>query len=180
MLSSRLSAIAAVSALALVLGGCSTDQQTSVGIDTLRVAVLGAITPDQQAFVDRMNELSEGSIKLEVTDNWTPSGGGSAEDGLAQAVLDGEIDLAWVTVRSLGSIGVTGIDSLEAPLLVQTHDQQRAVALGVPAELITTSMRNLGVAGLVMIPGPTQYPVAAGAPLLGTDGWTGKTVQVSS
>jgi TRAP-type C4-dicarboxylate transport system substrate-binding protein len=182
VLSPRLSGIAALGALALVLSGCAGQEQTATGIDTLKLAILGTITPSQQAFIDRMNELSEGTVKLEVTENWQPSGGGSAspEDALTKAVLAGDVDIAWVTVRSLSSIGVKGIDALEAPLLVQTHDQQRSVALGVPGELITDSLRATGVAGLALLPGPTQYPISSGAPLVAAADWAGKTVQVSS
>ena len=181
MLSPRLSGIAALGVLALVLSGCASDQQSSVGVDRLTLATLGSITPSEQAFVDRMNELSEGTVTLKVTENWQPSGGSdSPEDALAKAVLAGDVDIAWVTVRSLSSIGVKGIDAVEAPLLVQTHDQQRAVALGVPGELITTALKKTGVEGLALIPGPTRYPVAAGAPLLSVADWAGKTVQVNT
>jgi TRAP-type C4-dicarboxylate transport system substrate-binding protein len=178
--SAPLGGIAALGALALVLSGCAGEEQTAVGVDELRIATLGTVTPSQQAFIDRMTELSEGTVSLDVTENWQPAdGGGSAEDALAKAVLAGEVDLAWITVRSLGAIGVDGVDSVEAPLLIQTHDQQRAVALGVPGEMIRMSLRTTGVAGLALLPGPTQYPVASGAPVIDVADWAGKTVQVS-
>jgi TRAP-type C4-dicarboxylate transport system substrate-binding protein len=178
---SRLSGVAVIGALALALSGCVGSAQTTVGVDTLRVALLGPITPSQQAFVDRMNELSAGTVTLNVTENWKPaSGGGNVEDELAKAVLAGDVDMAWVPVRSLGAIGIKGIDALEAPMLIQTHDQQRAVALGVPGELISNALRTTKVAALAVIPGPEQYPVASGAPLVDISDWTGKTVQVSS
>jgi TRAP-type C4-dicarboxylate transport system substrate-binding protein len=181
VLSSRLSGIAALGVLAIVLSGCAGDDQTAVGVDELKIAMLGPISPSQQAFVDRMNELSEGTVKVKVTDNWKPSGGGgSAEDALTKAVVAGDVDVAWVTVRSLTSIGVKGVDAIEAPLLVQTHDQQRAVALGVPGELITNALRDSGADGLALLPGPEQYPVASGAPLIAAADWAGKTLQVSS
>ncbi|MEO8093916.1 MAG: hypothetical protein ABI632_03180 [Pseudolysinimonas sp.] len=181
MLSPRLSGIAVLGTLALVLSGCSSDSQTNVGVNEIRLATLGSVDASQQAFIDRMNQLSEGSMTLTVTQNWTPSGGSDSDEvAITKAVLAGDIDIAWVTVRSLTSIGVTGIDALETPFLVQTHDQQRAVALGVPGELITDSMRKLPVAGLALLPGPEQFPLASGAPLLAGADWTGKTVQVSS
>ncbi|HEV7742190.1 MAG TPA: hypothetical protein VGO65_07205 [Pseudolysinimonas sp.] len=177
----RLTGIAALGALALVLSGCAGQQQTAIGVDQITLATLGTVTPSQQAFIDRMNELSEGTVTLKVTENWQPAGGsGSPEDELTKAVLAGDVDIAWVTVRSLSAIGVKGIDALEAPLLIQTHDQQRAVALGVPGELITSALRTTGVAGLALLPGPTQYPIAATAPVVDVTDWAGKTVQVSS
>jgi TRAP-type C4-dicarboxylate transport system substrate-binding protein len=175
----RLSAVAGLAALALVLTGCAGGEQNAVGVHELRLATLGSVTPSQQAFIDRMNELSEGSVTLNVSENWQGSGAGSAEDALAKAVLAGDVDIAWVPVRSLGAIGVSGINALEAPLLVQSHDQQRAVALGVPGELITNSLRSTKVAGLALLPGPEQYPVAAGTPLLGVGDWAGKSVQIT-
>lgn len=178
---SRLPGVAALGVLTFALTGCVGEAQTTSGVDTLHVAILGSITPAQQAFIDRMNELSEGTVKLDVKDNWKPADGsaGSDEDALAKAVLAGDVDIAWTTVRSLGALGIKGIDALETPMLVQTHDQQRAVALGVPGELISNSLRKTKVAALALIPGPEQYPVASGAPLLTVADWSGKTVQVS-
>ena len=181
MLSSRLSGVAALGAVALLLSGCVGEEQTVVGVDELHVAVLGTITPAQQAFIDRMDELSEGSIVVDVQENWTPDGGGgdvSPEVALAQAVEAGDVDIAWVPVRALTAVGATGIDALEAPLLIQTHDQQRAVALGVPGEIIRNSLRNSGVTALAMLPGPQEYPVSSGDPMLDISAWSGKTVAV--
>lgn len=180
MLSSRLSGVAALGAVALVLSGCVGEEQAVVGVDELHVAVIGEITPGQQAFLDRMDELSEGSIVVDMQDNWTGSGDDSAEVSLAKAVLAGDVDIAWVPVRALTAVGAKGIDALEAPLLVQTHDQQRAVALGVPGEIIRNSLRNTGVTGLAMLPGPILYPIAAGAPLNDVGEWAGKTVAVGA
>jgi TRAP-type C4-dicarboxylate transport system substrate-binding protein len=177
---SRLSGIAALGALALVLTGCAGEQATTVGVKELRLATLGTVTTSQQAFIDRMNELSEGSVTLDVTENWTPAGGdANPEDALAQAVAAGDVDIAWIPIRSLGALGVKGIDAVEAPMLIQTHDQQRAVALGVPGELITTSLRNTKAAALALLPGPEQYIVASEAPIVDPADWGGKTVQVS-
>jgi TRAP-type C4-dicarboxylate transport system substrate-binding protein len=46
--------------------------------------------------------------------------------------------------------------------------------------LIVSALRNSPVEGLAMLPGPTEYPIAAGAPLLGPEDWTGKTIQVGA
>lgn len=179
MLSSRLSGVAALGAVALLLSGCVGEEQVAVGVDELHIGVLGAVTPAQQAFLDRMDELSEGSIVVDVQEEWPASGGDSAEVSLAKAVLAGDVDIAWVPVRALTAVGAKGIDALQAPLLVQTHDQQRAVALGVPGEIIRNSLRNTGVTGLALLPGQTQYPVAAG-PLADLSQWAGTTIAVGA
>lgn len=179
MLSSRLSGVAALGAVALLLSGCVGEEQVAVGVDELHIGVLGAVTPAQQAFLDRMDELSEGSIVVDVQEEWPASGGDSAEVSLAKAVLAGDVDIAWVPVRALTAVGAKGIDALQAPLLVQTHDQQRAVALGVPGEIIRNSLRNTGVTGLALLPGQTQYPVAPG-PLADLSQWAGTTIAVGA
>ncbi len=178
MIPSRLPALAAAAVAALLLTSCAGQEQQAVGIDSLSIATLGAITPAQQAFVDRLTELSEGSVTVEVEENWQPSGqSGSAEEALTQAVAAGDVDVAWVTMRSLSAIGITGVDSLEAPLLIQTHAQQREVATGVAGEIMMRQLRETGIEGLAMIPGPQQYPVASGAPLRDVADWAGKTVE---
>jgi TRAP-type C4-dicarboxylate transport system substrate-binding protein len=179
VLSTRLSGIAAVGILGLLLTSCVGEEQTVVGVDSLTVATLGDVTEPQQAFLDRLDELSEGSIAVDVQDNWTPSGdaGGTAEEALTLAVASGEVDIAWVTVRSLSAIGIEGIDSLEAPLLIQTPEQQRAVATGVAGEIVSKQLRQTDIEALSIFPGPLQYLVSSGAPILGAGDWTGKTVQ---
>jgi TRAP-type C4-dicarboxylate transport system substrate-binding protein len=179
VLSTRLSGVAAVGILGLLVTSCVSQEQTVVGVDDLTVATLGDTTEAQQAFLDRLDELSEGSINVDMQDNWTPSGdaGGSREEALTQAVADGEIDIAWVTVRSLHAIGVEGIDALEAPLLIQTPEQQREVATGVAGEIVTRQLKNTEVEGLSIFPGPLQYLVSSGAPILDVSDWAGKTVE---
>ncbi|MEQ1738085.1 MAG: hypothetical protein ABL886_16995, partial [Rhodoglobus sp.] len=179
MLSSRLSGVAAVGILGLLLTSCVSEEQVVVGVDSLTVATLADTTEAQQAFLDRLDELSEGSIAVDMQENWTPSGdaGGSTEEALTLAVAAGDIDIAWVTVRSLSAIGVTGIDALEAPLLIQTPEQQREVATGVAGELVTKQLRTTDIEGLSIFPGPLQYLVATGAPILDVADWAGKTVE---
>jgi TRAP-type C4-dicarboxylate transport system substrate-binding protein len=170
--------MAALGVIAIALSGCTTSTQTAAGVDELTLATIGAVNPSQQAFIDRMNELSEGSLDLTVKDNWQPSGGSDSDEvALTKAVVAGDVDIAWVTVRSLREVGVTGIDALEAPLLIQTLDQQKAVATGVPGELIVDQLRNLDIEGLALIPGPEQYPLSTGTPLLAAADWAGKTVE---
>lgn len=179
MLSSRLSGVAAVGILGLLLTSCVGEQQTVIGVDSLTVATLGDTTEAQQAFLDRLDELTEGSINVDMQENWTPSGdaGGSLEEALTKAVAAGDVDIAWVTVRSLHVIGVTGIDSLEAPLLIQTPEQQREVATGVAGELVTRQLKTTDVEGLSIFPGQLQYLVSSGAPILDVSDWAGKTVE---
>jgi TRAP-type C4-dicarboxylate transport system substrate-binding protein len=177
-MSSRLPVAATVGVAALLLTSCAGEQQQVIGVDSLTIATLAAVTPEQQAFLDRLDELSEGSISLDMQENWQPSGGSeAAEDALAQAVVDGDVDVAWVTLRSLRAIGLTGADAVEAPLLIQTPAQQREVATGVAGEIIQRQLKDLGVEGLGMLPGPEQFPVASGAPLLAVADWAGKTVE---
>ncbi len=178
MISSRLPAVAAAAVATLLLTSCAGEQQQVVGIDSLTVATLGSVTPAEQAFIDRLTELSEGSINVDIEENWQPSGeAGSAEEALTQAVAAGDVDVAWVTMRSLTAIGVTGMDALEAPLLIQTHAQQREVATGVAGEMMMRQLKDTNIEGLAMLPGPQQFPVAAGAPLLDVADWAGKTVE---
>jgi TRAP-type C4-dicarboxylate transport system substrate-binding protein len=179
VLSLRLSGIATVGVVGLLLTSCVPEEQVAIGIDSLTVATLGDVTEPQQAFLDRLDELSEGAIRVDMQENWTPSGGsgGSNEEALTAAVASGEIDIAWVTVRSLSAIGVTGIDSLEAPLLIQTPEQQREVATGLAGEIVMRQLKDTDIEGLSIFPGPLQYLVANDAPILDVADWAGKTVQ---
>ena len=55
-----------------------------------------------------------------------------------------------------------------------------SVALGVPGEIIRNALRNTGVTGLALLPGPEEYPIASGEPVLDLAQWSGKTVAVGT
>ena len=78
MIPSRLPAVAAAAVASLLLASCAGEQQQVVGIDSLTVATLGAVTPAQQAFIDRLRELSEGSISIDLQENWESGGDAGA------------------------------------------------------------------------------------------------------
>ena len=62
-------------------------------------------TPTVVAFVDRVEELSGGDLRIEPENNW----GASASDGEQQVVNNvaaGEIDLGWVGTRVFDTLDV--------------------------------------------------------------------------
>src|SRR5262245_48858308 len=78
-------------------------------------------SPDElQAFVDQVEELSSGRLRIKLVNAWR-RGEQHYEQGLFADVKAGKADLGWVGSRVLGNVGVTAFDPLHAPFLVDSY-----------------------------------------------------------
>ena len=87
---------------------------------------MGPYAPYVDEFVRSVEETSGGSIDVEVAWEavpWNPE----SELTLATMVSDGEIDLALVPTRAWDELGVTSLQALQAPFLVDNLDLLNAI-----------------------------------------------------
>ena len=68
--------------------------------------------PHVQDFVDRVAELSRGSVTVRVENRWNAR---VDEPSVLRDVADGEADLGWVGTRALDLVGITTFTPLHAP-----------------------------------------------------------------
>lgn len=96
-----------------------------------------------------------------------------AEQDIVRAVADGSIDLGWVGARAFRELGVSALDPLVAPMLLESAAAQRAVLESdLPATMLA-ELEPLGVSGLAVFGGPIRRPIAAEAPLVSLDDFEG-------
>jgi TRAP-type transport system periplasmic protein len=179
----RLATVALAVIAAVVAGGCSGD---GAGGDkaggsgepvVLRMANTASnleYFPAIADFVGRVRERSGGNVRIEVVDKW----GRFAADGeqqVVRAVATGQVDLGHAGTRVFDTMGVTGFQALQAPMLIDSYALQRAVLEGgIPREMLQ-GLDRVGVVGLGVLGGGLSKPIAVKKPLLGLADWRGIT-----
>jgi TRAP-type transport system periplasmic protein len=113
------------------------------------------------AFIARVAKDSGGSITIDPEYN---AGGGNegvpGEIIVAQQVLAGDVDLALVPVRAWNDAGVTSVQALEAPSLIDTDALFNAVATDPLVQPLLDAMRDQGVIALSAWPDDLRHPFA--------------------
>ena len=126
-------------------------------------------------FVDRVNELSHGNVRVEAVNTW----GHYAPDAEQQVVHDvaaDKADLGWVGTRVLDTMHVTAFDALSAPMLIDSYPLERAVVTSdIPARMLD-SLGTLGLTGLAVLGADLRHPISDRRPLLAPGDWAGRSV----
>jgi TRAP-type C4-dicarboxylate transport system substrate-binding protein len=123
-------------------------------------------------FVDRVHELSGGSLQITVTDGY---GGFTAdvEERVVRHIAEGEMDLGWVGTRVIDTMGVKSFQALTAPRLVDSYALQNAlIAGGITTEMLP-ALDELGVIGLAVLADGLRQPIGVNEPILGPADWQG-------
>ena len=127
-------------------------------------------SPAVKYFVRRVEQLSRGTIRIAVTNQW----GSYAPDSEVQvihAVASGRFDLGWVGSRVFDTVGVTSFDALSAPMLIDNYQLEKAVvASSIPSQMLT-GIRRVGLAGLGVFGAALRYPISVRRALLAPSDW---------
>jgi TRAP-type C4-dicarboxylate transport system substrate-binding protein len=175
---------AAVGTVALVAACSATPGADKSGSETvvLKLATIDLVNNNGQsygpeAFVENLEEVSGGRIKVEVTTKYGQSAP-EAESDLVEAIVSGEVDGGWPSTRAFANAGITGLEAVEAPLTVTSYAAEKALVSGPVADMLLAELDGTGVVGLELAVGPLRRPFAAEAPLLGPEDWAGATFRV--
>lgn len=172
-----LAVTATVAGTACSVGGDARDDKAGGAGPSaeLRLASTGgdiAQTPAVEDFVERVEELSGGKVRIEVVNQWA----GFASDAEQQVVHDvaaREVDLGWVGSRVFDTLGVRSFQALTAPMLIDSYALEDAVIeSGVTAEMLA-SLDELGVLGLAVLADGLRRPIGVNGPILGLADWSG-------
>jgi TRAP-type C4-dicarboxylate transport system substrate-binding protein len=93
-------------AVALLVAACGGGDTQRTGGATAKTTVLtlangNAQTDELQHFIDKVDELSSGRLRLKAVNDWR-SGDKHYEKGLIEDVKAGKADLGWVGMRRAG------------------------------------------------------------------------------
>jgi C4-dicarboxylate-binding protein DctP len=130
--------------------------------------------PAVQRFIDEVAELSEGELRVDVSNFWR-QGVPDVEQQLVRDVAAGEADLGVVWTHAFDTLGVNAFRALNAPMLIDSYPLLHAV-LGseIPAEMLT-ALDALGVTGLAVLADGLYKPMGVDHPLLSPADYEGIT-----
>jgi TRAP-type C4-dicarboxylate transport system substrate-binding protein len=178
----RLATVALAVVAAVVAGGCggggSGDKAGGSGEPVvLRMAnAYGDLqtAPVIEQFVSQVKERSSGNLRIQVASTWGDYAD-DAEQQVVRAVAAGKVDLGWAGSRVFDTIGVTGFQALQAPMLIDSYAlEQAVVASDMPGQMLQ-GLDKVGVRGLGVLADGLRKPVAVEHPLLGVGDWRGIT-----
>jgi TRAP-type transport system periplasmic protein len=160
----------------LVVSGCTSAVDKAGGEKGPPAVVLHVLNTrageELQPFVDKVNELSEGSLRLEVENKWHKTSLSSERDAI-HATQAARTDLAVVPARAWHGVGVTSFDALIAPLTVDSLAlQQKVLATTMPTDMME-GLTPLNLTGIGVLPGPMRRPAGITRSLLGPADYRG-------
>jgi TRAP-type transport system periplasmic protein len=176
-----LSMVAVSVVLFTIIGVNLTVAQDAV---TLRLAVTDPLGRPSEAYINefiaQVKTLSDGKITIEPTweagANTTPT----FEQGVAKALVDGQYDLGLAASRGWDSVGVTSLQPLQAPFLINNDALAEAVAASDIAAQMLEGMSSVGVVGLTLWPDVLNHPMSFDfeKPFLSPEDFSGKTIRI--
>ncbi|HEY3184281.1 MAG TPA: hypothetical protein VGJ77_15685, partial [Gaiellaceae bacterium] len=100
------------------------------------------------------------------------------ERGVVEDVRAGRSDLGVVGVRVWDTLGVTSLQALVAPFLVDSLQLEGRVLESPLAERMLAGVDGRGVVGIALLPGPTRRPFGFRRALVGLDTYKGARLGV--
>ena len=151
---------------------------------TLRLAVTDPLGRPSQAyieeFINQVKTLSNGKITIEPTWEAGADTTPTFEQGVAKALVDRQYDLGLAASRGWDSVGVTSLQPLQAPFLIDNDALAEAVAASDTAKQMLEGMSPAGVVGLTLWPDVLNHPMAFDfeKPFLSPEDFKGKTIRI--
>ena len=143
------------------------------------LTMLNPLSPDDsRAFVDEVERVSNGLLRIEVAGNWHNNDVAKEGDVIA-AVRNAEGQLGLTPVRAWHDAGVRSFDALIAPFLVDSPELQTAVLKSDIADQMLTGMSTTGVTGIGILPGPMRTPAGITRDLLDVADYDGAHIAIS-
>jgi TRAP-type C4-dicarboxylate transport system substrate-binding protein len=183
-------ATATIVALSVCLAGCSgssPDSSPDKAGEQVAPLVLTAVSPEAAdrpsgaqltAFVDAVDQLSEGRITVEPTFGVEDPRGVGPDQATIQAVQAGGVDLGLAAARAFSAEGVTSLRALTVPFLIETDAGAAAVAR---SDTITGPMlaglADVGLTGLALLPETIRHPFGVRGPVLGPQDYAGAVIR---
>jgi TRAP-type C4-dicarboxylate transport system substrate-binding protein len=170
---------AVVVAVALGTNACDSSDSDRAGGEnpakppagratTLTLANVNSEPEVLQVFAEKVQNLSDGTLRIRFENNWGQGRRGNAEVNLIRDVQAGKADLGWAGSRAFDLVGDRAFGPLHAPMMIDSYAlelkvlQDEAVVRPMLKSLDRLELEEVGV-----LPGPLRRPLATrrlGAP----------------
>ncbi len=148
---------------------------------TLRLATVeNASAPyadEVRSFADRVMELSDGSVGVELDFEvipWTPT----SEQTIIGMVREGKVDMAFVPTRAFDTIGVSTFEPLQAPMLIDSPELAGAVATDDIARGMLEGLGDEDLIGLGLVYEGLRRPLAMNGAVVRESDFEGRITRV--
>ena len=174
-------ACAVLAAVALATG-CSSDSGESKAGNESKAKPVELVLANHEGgsenvgtWAEAVERLSEGSIRIRVSNNWR-QGESNYEEAILNDVRRGDVPLASVMSRAFDVVGVTSFQPLAAPLLIDSAELQRRVLKSELAGQALAGTEKIGMVGLALMPGELRRPVGLTRALAAPEDYRGARV----
>jgi TRAP-type transport system periplasmic protein len=167
--------------LAVAAAGCGSSRADKAGGSeqertTLHMANPNGGVDELGPFLTEVARRSHGAIEIDVESSWQ-GGRVDSETALIHDVEAGKVAMGWVGTRAWDSVGVTSLDSLHAPFLIESYELEEAVVGAPMIRQMLRPIERLGLVPLGVLPGPLREPLGR-TPLRSLADFAGKTIGV--
>jgi TRAP-type C4-dicarboxylate transport system substrate-binding protein len=129
-------------------------------------------------FAEELDRASAGALQVSFVDSWTTADNVREETATIAAVGRGQADLGWAGTRAFGCLGVRSLDPLQTPFLLEEYPVLDAVCRDEVAREMLEPLAQLGLVGLVVLPGARRKPFAFTRRLLGPRDYEGAKLRI--
>jgi TRAP-type C4-dicarboxylate transport system substrate-binding protein len=172
----------------VALAGCAVGDKAggAGGVTTLRLASSDAqgrpASAQAERFAREVRRRSGGALRIKIVweANVHAQGGYNAgwDQATAELVRRGTFDLGLVPARAWDTFGVTSMQALQAPLLIDSDALAATVARDRTVGEMLDGLRSAGVIGLGLLPEELRHPVGFGRALRSPRDFRGATLRV--
>jgi TRAP-type C4-dicarboxylate transport system substrate-binding protein len=179
-LASQLTAVLAVALAAC--GGGASDKAGGKPPQEPVVLTLASTRAYLPAQLDRLPEdiarRSGGTLRIDFQ-RYRHGTEPGAEKSLIEDVQAGRVDMAWAGVRAFDLVGVTSLQPLVAPFLVDSFDLEGKVfEAGIPQRMLQ-AVDTVGLTGIGVVPGPMSKIMGVAHPFATRGDFVGAIVGTS-
>jgi TRAP-type C4-dicarboxylate transport system substrate-binding protein len=132
-------------------------------------------TPVVERFAELVDQLSEGSIRIEL--EWA-AGGDAFEPGVVERLRAGELDLGWTATRVWDTFDVSSFQALQAPFLITDEGLLLDVLSDPIASDMLAGLEASGAVGLGLYPDELRHPLGYAAQLASLDDFDGAAIRL--
>lgn len=176
---------ASIAAIAFVLSACAQGDKAGGDAIVLHLATIdgevngsGAMIA-AEAFVEALEEVSGGRIVADVELGYG-EGAPDGETRLVEAIASGEIDGGWPAARAFSGAGITSLQPLEAPLVLESAASLGALVQGEAPRFAAEALDGSGLHSVGLASAALRRPFAGADPLVSLDDWSGAKFRVFS
>jgi TRAP-type C4-dicarboxylate transport system substrate-binding protein len=143
---------------------------------TLTLANVNSEPEVLQRFAEKVEQLSNGILRLRIENSWGHGRRGNAEVNLIHDIKAGKADLGWAGSRAFDLVGDRAFGPLHAPMMIDSYALERKVVEdeGVVRPMLA-SLDRLGLEGVGVLPGPLRRPLGVHR-LVAPPDWTGMRI----